>query len=463
MEWYWILVVIAGALLAAAGLVYLLFKQYKTVGPNEVLIISGRGRTIARPDGTAERIGYRWVVGGGAFVLPIKERAQTLAVEVINVRIKTPEVYTNNGVPILAEAVAQVRIDSSDHSIRKAAEQFLGTGTEGVARVAQTIFEGKMREVMGSMTVEEIYQSRDEFNRGVREAVVNDFAGMGIAMLSFALTDISDTQGYLDALSRPRIAAAKRDAEVAQAEANRDAAIKAADARKEGEIAKLKADASIAGASWNNEALKAESQTAVNKKKAQADLSYELERNKLYQEVKAEEAKVKLLEKKEAVKLEEAEILRKEKELEAGVKKPAEARRYQVQQEAEAESFRIGTEAKGRTEAKRLEAQVEAERITALGEAEAQAMARKAASYAKYNQAALYEKTLEALPELARAVSEPLSRVERIVMIGGGDGLPGEKITGQVAKVLAQLPEVVEAVSGMDIKKILKDKLEPEK
>jgi len=458
---WWILglLAVAGAFV---GLGFLFKKQYKTVGPNEVLIISGRVRTISLPDGSTARIGYRWVVGGGSFVWPFKEIAQTLPVEIINVRIKTPEVLTSNGVPLLAEAVAQVRIDSSDASIRKAAEQFLATGSDGVREVALTILEGKIRAAMGSLSVEDIYQGREAFNQQVRESVGADFDAMGIVLLSFALTEITDMQGYLEALSRPRIAAAKRDAEVAQAEADRDATIKSAEARQEGEVARLKADAAVAGASWNNEALKAESQAAVNQKKAQADLAYELERNRAAQEVKTEEYKLKLLEKQEEIKLEESEIERRQRELESSVLKPADARKYQVQQEAEAESFRIAAEAKGRAEATRLAAAAEAEKVARLGKAEADAMVQKASAYAKYDQAALYQLTMEIMPELARAVSEPISNVDKIVLLGGDGELGTDKITGQAAKVIAQLPEVVEALSGVDIKKIIRKKLQGE-
>lgn len=362
----------------------------------------------------------------------------------------------------MAEATSQVKIDSAENSIRLAAEQFLGLGREGIKDVSMTILEGKMREVIGTMTVEEIYTGRQEFSEKVTQAVKNDFSRMGLTMLSFALKDISDTQGYLDALGKPQIAAAKRDAAIAEAETDKEAMIKSSEARKEGEVARLAAEALIAKAQWENEAKKAESQVSVNKSKAQSDLSYELERHRLNQEIKKEEAKVQHIEKEESIKIEELEIARREKELDSSVIKPADARKYQIKAEAEAEEYRLQAEAKGKAEALKLEGLAEAERIKHTGIADAEAMLKKAQAWEKYNQAAVMEMYLKALPELARAVSEPLSKVDKIVVIGGEGGLGTSKLTAQVAEVLAQMPEVVESLTGVDLKKYLKAKLSPE-
>lgn len=438
----------------------ILAKQYRKVGPNEILIVAGgRKRTVVLPDGRRIKIGYRYRLGGGTFVIPFIESVYTLPVDVITLNIKTPEVLTFNGVPIMAEATAQVRIDTTDEAIRLAAEQFLGQGREGIRDVAATILEGKMREVIGRMTVEEIYRGRQEFANRVREAVKEDFSRMGLVMLSFALKDISDTQGYLEALSRPQIAAAKRDAAIAQAETEKEAIIKSSEARKEGEIARLAAEAMIAKAQWENEAKKAESQVMVNQKKAQADFAYELERHKLTQEIKKEEAKVKQIEKQEAIKIEELEIVRRQKELEASVIKPADARKYQIMAEAEAEEYRIQAEAKGKAEALRLEGQVAAETIRLKGLAEAEAMIERAKAWEKLNQAALLEMYFKMLPELARAIAEPLSKIDKIIIVGGDKGAGATRITAQVAEVLAQMPEVVKSLTGVDLQQWLREKL----
>lgn len=457
------LILIGIIVLILALITFLLAKQYRKVGPNEVLIISGgRKRSVIAPDGTKVKIGYRYRLGGGTFVLPFLETVNILPMEAITINIKTPEVLTHSGVPLLAEGVAQVKIDSSDYSIQLAAEQFLGVGKEGIRSVAETVLEGKMRAVMGTMTVEEIYKDRLEFSEKVIEAARSDFSRMGLTIMSFALREISDTQGYLDALGKPQIAAAKRDAAIAEAETEKEATIKSSEARKEGEIARLAAEALIAKAQWENEAKKSQSQVLVNERKAQADYAYEIEKSRLSQDLKKEEAKVKLIEKQEAIKIEEFEIARKEKELDANVIKPADARKYQMKAEAEAEEFRIQAEARAKADAKKLDGIAEAENTRQLGLAEAEYMLKKAQAWEKYNQAAILEMYLKMLPDLAKAVSEPLSKVDKIVVIGGDKNLGTTKITSQVADILAQMPDVVKSLTGVDLKEYLKRKMAPE-
>ncbi|MGB8952633.1 MAG: SPFH domain-containing protein [Candidatus Aminicenantales bacterium] len=459
---YWL--ILGGAIVVLFLIIFFIIaKQYKKVGPNEALIISGgRKRTVVEPDGTKRKVGYRYRLGGGTFVLPFIETVDILPMEVISLTIKTPEVLTHGGVPIMAEGTAQIKIDPKDWAIRIASEQFLSIGKEGIRDVAISVLEGKMREVIGTMTVEEIYRGRQEFSSRLIEAVRGDFSRMGLLILSFSLKDIGDTQGYIDALSRPLISAAKRDAAIAEAETQKESIIKSSQARKEGEVARLAAEALIAKAQWENEGKKAESQVLVNQKKAQADYSYELERFKMSQEIKKEEAKVQLIEKEQSIKIEELEISRKEKELEANVLKPSDARKYQIKAEADAEEYRIQAEAKGKAEALKLEGLAEAEQLKQKGFAEAEAMLKKSQAWQKYNQAAIAEIYIKALPELARAVSEPLSKVEKIVVVSGEKSLGTTKITGQVAEILAQMPEIVKALSGVDLKKILKGKFAPE-
>jgi flotillin len=454
----WLIVIVV--LVLVAGFIFWMTRQYRKAGPNEVLVISGRRSVITTPDGAKQEIGYKFRIGGGSFVNPFSEQADTLPIEVVSVNIRTPEVLSKDGIPILSESSAQVKIDSNEYSIFLATQNFMGGGTDAVREVAQTVLEGKVRETIGSMTVEELYQNRQEFANRVYNAVVRDLGSMGLVMISFALKDVTDTQGYLEALSKPRIAAAKRDAIVKQAEYDRDAEIYAAQAKKEADIAKLVANAEVAGRNWRNEELKAKSQIEVSKVRAAADTSYELERFKLAQEVKREEYKVKLIETEEQAKVQTEEIKRKEKELEANVIKPAEARKVQIQTEAEAESFRALREAETKATVRARENELDAERIKMLGKSEADAMTEKARAYGEYNQTAHYQMILDILPELTKNIAEPLSRIDKITMISGADGKLGtSQITGQVADILANVPEVVKSLTGVDLAKYLREKL----
>ncbi len=458
--------IIIGAIVVVVALFILAIAfQYRKVGPNEVLIISGgRKRTVTELDGTKRKVGYRMHIGGGTFVLPLLETAQTLPLEVFTIPIKTPEVLTAAGVHIIAEAIAQVKVGGKEHLIRTAAEQFLGRGAQGIKEVSGQILEGSVRAALGSMTVEEIYQKREVVATRVMQSSTDDFARMGLQVLSFALKDISDTQGYLQALGQPRIAQVKSEAEVAQAEANKQSTIKAALARKEGDVVKFRAETELAEANRDYELKRAEYQAIINEKRALTDMAYDLERQKLVQDLRRQELEVKLIEKEGSIQLEEREIERKGKELEAQVKLPADAKSYQTKADADAESYRLAILARGKNEARRSEGLTEAELVRARGEAEAAAMKEKAQSWKTYNEAAIAQMVMDKLPELARAVSEPLSKVDKIVMMSSGDGNLGtSKITGQVAEVLAQLPIIVETLTGLDLKSFLRKASEEKK
>ena len=456
--------VIAGIIIIIVVLiVFLVRQQYRKVGPNEILIISGGKKNyITLPDGTEKEIGFRFRIGGGTFVNPLTESSEKLKVEVVPIHMKSPELITKNGIPVSAEYSAQVSIDTSEYGIYMATTHFLSTGSDGIQEVSKTVLEGRVRESIGTMTVEEIFTNRKQFSEKVQKGVAEEFVGLGLVMKSFALQDVMDSQGYIDALSKPQIATAKYEAAVDQAEKDKEIAIKTAQAKKDGEIARLAAEAEIAGKSWQNEAKKAESQVDVNKKKAHSDMAYELERFKIQQNLTKEEYAVKKLQLSESTKLEEMNIDKKQKELEANVLKPAEARKQQVMSEADAEQYRIIAESKGKMQAKKAEDEAEAEKIKKIGEAVANSIALKAQAHEKFNEAALYELILEKMPEIVKAVSEPLSKIDKIVMIENDGKLGTSKITGQVAEVLAQMPEVVESLTGVDLKKFLKNKLNKE-
>lgn len=452
----WIIVI--GAIVLALVLFFIaLSRQYRKVGPNEVLIVSGgRRRTITLPDGSKKKVGYRMNIGGGAFVMPFLERADVLPLEVFTLNMEIGDALTAKGIEIKAVGQAQVKVRSDEQSVMMAAEQFLSKGLNGMKEISQQILEGNMRGVLGAMSVEEIYQNRDDFAVKVLELAENSFKSMGLQLLSFSLKEISDKQGYLTALGIPHIARVKTEAEVAQAEADKEAVIKSAQARKEGDIAKFKAETEVAKASRDYEIERADYQASINQRRATSDAAYDLERLKMNQQLKKEEYEIRLIEKDQAIKLEDKEILRKEKELESTVKKTADAMKYQTEIEAEAESIKLGTKAKGKGLAIKHEGVAEAEVIQAKGDAEAKAMEKKAEAWSKYNQAAVYQMFIDVLPELAKNVSEPLSKVDKIVMVGNGsDG--ASKLTGQVASVMAQLPDVVKNLSGFDLKKLLQN------
>jgi flotillin len=454
-------------------------SRYTKVGPNQVLVISGRKHRISDPDGTMHDVGFRIVKGGGVFVWPVYEKVDILSLELLTIDVQTPEVYTSKGVPVKVDGVAQIKVKGDDISISTASEQFLSKGTEEIKNIAMQTLEGHLRAILGTMTVEEIYQNRDAFASKVQEVAAGDMANMGLGIVSFTIRDIRDTQGYLDALGKPRIAQVKRDAVIAQAEADRDSMIRSSQATQAGQEAKFAADTKIAEAQRDYQSNVAQYQAAVNQKKAEADLAYDLQKYKTGQLVKAEEVQVTIIEKQKLIELQQQEILRKQRELEANVQKPADAERYRVETLANATKFQLETEAAGaasaakakgfasadvakatgiaEAEANKARGLAEAAIIEAQGKATAESMRMKADSFKQYNEAAVIEMIIRVLPEVAGKISEPLAKTEKMVIINSGNGTGGgaSKLTGDVTQIIAQLPPVIESLTGIKFEKLL--------
>lgn len=453
--------------------------RYKKVGPNEVLVISGRKHRRLLPSGESETVGYRICKGGGAFIWPIIEKYDILSLELLTLDVKTPEVYTAQGVPVVVDGVAQVKVRGDDVAIGTAAEQFLSKGDKEILNIGTMTLEGHLRAILGTLSVEELYKDREMFSQRVQEMAAHDMANMGLQIVSFTLKDIRDEHGYLEAIGKPRTAQVKRDAIVAQAEADRDAAIKAAEARQEGETARFRTESEIALASRDYEMRRAQYQASVNEERAKAEAAYEIMKFRKGQEVKKEEVQIEFIQKQQQALVEEQEILRRERELEATVRKPADAEKYRVQAVAEAEKLKLELEASGRATAERemgtaradvttaagnadadairARGLAEAEVVKETGLAQAKAMAEKAESWKQYNDAAIAQMMVDVLPKLAEAIAAPLAKTDRITIVGGGgDGGTGlSGITGDVARMMAQIPPVAESLTGVKISDVV--------
>jgi len=478
---------VAGLILLVIFLfAYVWASRYIKVGPNEVLIISGRKRKLLHSDGSSTTVGYRIVHGGGAFVIPVIEQAQILSMELITLEVKTPPVITLHGVPVLVDGVAQIKVRSDETSIGTAAEQFLSKSQAEIMRIAHQTLEGHLRAILGTMTVEDIYKNRDEFSIKVQQVSAPDLSNMGLCIVSFTLRDIKDEHGYLDALGKTRIADIKKDATIGEANAFKEATIQSALASQLGEIAKIEAKTKIAEANRDFEMKQADYQSAINLKKADMDLAYDLQYNKKQQAVKSEEMNVQLVEKERSIEIQEKEVLRRQKELEATITKSAEAERNKMQELADGEKYKIATMASGQADAQKMMADAdktkglalvdverakgiaqadvekakgmaEADVIKAKGMAESEAMNLKANAWEKYGNAAMAQMIIEKLPELARAIAEPLSKTEKIIMINnGGEGAGASKITQDVLSMISQLPPAVEALTGIKLENIVK-------
>ncbi|AUS95160.1 hypothetical protein CDQ84_03310 [Clostridium thermosuccinogenes] len=455
-----IVFIIVAALVAVLFLLISVFvSRYVKVGPDEALIVSGRKKKLAN----GQVVGFRIVRGGATFVWPIFETAKTISLRIMPLDVNS-SAYTSQGVQVTVDGVAQVKIDSSYEMIATAAEQFLSLKDEEIRRIATQTMEGHLRSIVGNLTVEEINQNRDAFAQKVQELAAADLSNMGLKIISFTIREISDKNGYLESLGKAQIARVQRDAIIGQAEAKRDADIKSAEASQAGQTAKYLAETKIAEANRDKEILLADYQADINAKKAEADLSYDRKRFVLEQDVQKEAMQVEIVKKQKEIELQEQETIRKEKELEATVIKPAEAEKIRTEtqaeadrvrksKEAEAESYAIKAEGLAKAEAIRAAGLAEAEIIKAKGEAEAQAMIKKAEAYKMFNNAAMAHMMIEKLPEIAAAIAQPLSKTEKIVMIGDSGA---SKLTKDVTNILAELPETVKGLTGIDLAGIIK-------
>ena len=466
-----ILVVVLGFLIA----LMLLSRNYIKVSPNQAAVISGRSRKL--PDGT--KVGYRLVRGGATLIVPFLEKVEYLSLNVLTVPLATTRAYTVQGVPVSVKAVANVKIKGDDDSMRAAAERFLGMKPEEFHKLVFQTLEGHLRAILGTLTVEEINNDRQSFAQKLTTEAAGDLEKMGIGLDALTIQEISDEEGYLDALGQRRTAEVQRDAEIGKAEALRDSKIKAALAMQEGERVRLASEADIAASTRETEVKRAQFQAEIKREQATSAQAGPLSEAKARQEVVAQEVRVERIRTQEQIAVQEQEVLRREKELEATVVKKAEAERRaavllaQGQQEAaileaegrkqaliataEAESQKLQREGAGRASAIEAEGRAEAEKIRALGLAEAAkieaqglaqakaveaqglaeatAIKEKAAAWREFNDAARLQTILERLPGIIeatapalKAISEPLGNIEKVVMIdhgGGANGAPG--------------------------------------
>merc|ERR1719462_866681 len=355
-------------------------------------------------------------------------------------------VETKQGVPLTVTGVAQVKIMKDPALLEIAAEQFLGKKEDEITETILQTLEGHLRAILGTLTVEEVYKDRDQFAALVREIATPDVGKMGIEILSFTIKDVYDNVDYLSSLGKTQTADVKRDAEIGVAQANRDAGIREAECEKSAMDIKYSTDTKIEDNSRAFKLQKANFDKEVNSAKAEAQLAYELQAAKIQQKIRNEEIQIQVVERRKQIEIEEQEIKRKEKELMATIKLPAEAEGYKVQTIAEGQRTKTVEAARADGEKIRLIGGAEAKAVEAVGRAEAERMRMKASAYKQYGDAAILSLVLEALPQIAAEVSAPLAKTDQIVLIGGGNNT-----THEVNKLMGTLPPAIQALTGVDL------------
>ncbi len=443
-------------LLAILFLMAMFARLYRKAGPHEALVVYGfRGTRIVK--------------GRGTVIFPMVENCRCLSLELMSFDVAPQQdLYTRQGVAVTVEAVAQIKVKSDPESVQTAAEQFLTKTPQEREGLIRLVMEGHLRGIIGQLTVEEIVKQPEMVGDRMRSTCADDMSKMGLEVISFTIKEVRDKNEYISNMGRPDIARIRRDADVAAAEAERDTAIKRAEAQRAAAVGKALADqervlaetlsqAKQAEATRDLEIKRANFTETIKKQQAQADKAYEIQTNVMQQQVVAEQVRIQQVEKEREIDVQEAEIMRRERELIATVLKQAEIERKRIETLAEAERQRLITEAEGQAAAIRAQGEAEAEIIFKKGEAEARAMNVKAEAYQQYNQAAVIDKLITGLPEVVRALSAPLANVDKITVVSTGDGHAAglHKVTGDISQIAAQVPALFETLSGMRLSDLL--------
>uniref|UniRef100_A0A098M044 Flotillin n=1 Tax=Hypsiglena sp. JMG-2014 TaxID=1550645 RepID=A0A098M044_9SAUR len=412
-----------------------------TVGPNEALVVSG---------GCCGSDDKQYIYGGWAWAWWCISDTQRISLEIMTLQPRCEDVETAEGVALTVTGVAQVKIMTDKELLAVACEQFLGKNVQDIKNVVLQTLEGHLRSILGTLTVEQIYQDRDQFAKLVREVAAPDVGRMGIEILSFTIKDVYDKVSYLSSLGKTQIAVVQRDADIGVAEAERDAGIREAECKREMLDVKFMADTKVADSKRAFEMQKAAFTQEINIKSAEAQLAYELQGAKEQQKIRQEEIEIEVVQRRRQIDVEDKEIVRMDKELIATIRLPAEAEAHRMQEIAEGEKVKQVLIAQAEGEKIRKIGEAEALVIEAIGKAEAEKMKLKAEAYQQYGEAAKIALVLDALPHIAAKVSAPLSKVGEIVILSGDNN----KVTSEVNRLLAEIPASVHALTGVDLAKI---------
>lgn len=468
--------------LAVIVLLGVIASGYVKAPPNVAYIISGYRKEP------------KILIGRAGIKLPFLERKDALLLKQVSIDIKTNGyVPTLDFIGVDIDAVAKVRIKTDPEGIRLAMKNFLNMGEADIIQALTDSLQGNMREIIGTVSLRDLNTDRKKFGDEVQQKAQTDMTALGIEIISCNIQKIEDENGLITALGQDNMSQIQKDASIAKAQAERDVAIAEAEAKKLANDAKVASDTEIA-VKQNEYAIKqAELKRESDIKKAEADAAYEIQQQEQRKTIEVATANANIAKQEREIELKKKEAEVTEQALDAEIKKKAEADKfarqqkadadlYERQKKADAELFEKEKEANARkvqaqadAEARKLEAeaamyskkqeaegiqavgQAEAKAIEAKGIAEAEALEKKADAMAKYGKAAMMEMIVKALPEMAKAIAEPLSTIDKVTIIDSGNGDSGVgSMGGYVPQVLAKTIESVKETTGLDITEIMK-------
>ena len=456
----WLLIVIPIALIVALSV-----ASYVKAPPDTAYIISG----FRKP---------RILIGKAGFRIPFLERLDKLSLKMFSVDVKTADYVPNaEYINIKVDATVKLRIGQNEEMMILASKFFLNESEHQIIGRVQDTLEGNMREIVGQMRLEEMVTDRKAFSERVQENAIPDLEKMGLEMISFNVQSFADQNSVIEDLGIDNISKIKKGAAVAKAEADRDIAIAQAQAAKEANDAEIQSQMEIAEKQNALAIREAELKQQSDIKKAEADAAYSIQQQEQRKTIEVTSANANIAKAEREAELKAREVEVKKQTLDAEIRAKADAERYRQEQEAQAQLFKRQKEAEARrfeqeqeaaaemkiAEAKRFAREQEAEGIAAVGRAEAEAIRAKALAEAegidkkaeamkKYGEAAVVEMIMAALPEIAKNVAEPLSKVDKITMYGEGNSA---KLVGDIVNSTTQITEGISAGMGIDLKSLL--------
>lgn len=441
---------------ALAGVGYFLWVRYRyrTAKSNEALVITGpnlgdpeKDRNIfADDEGRSMKI-----IRGGGYRLRRFQTSTPVRLTSFQLKLSTPRVYTIAGVPIVADAVAMVKVADSLNGIANYAEQFLGKEQEEIETEIIEVLGSNLRAILSKMTVEDINGDREKFNTDVQEIAQKQLDLMGFKITSLGLTDIRDadaTNGYLENLGRPRIAEVRKLAEIAEANTERETRIHKAQTDQEAKEEEYLRQIAIAGSRKDKDIQDAAFKEETERARAKSEQSYELEKVKLAKEIQDEELNLRFMERERDVQLEEEESkVRKTK---------ADANYYETTRSAEAEARKAVIDGEARAKIERDQGAAEADVIRERGKAEAESRKLLAEAMEKHGDVIITEKLIEMLPIFAEKIAMPLSNIDSVKIIDSGNGQGIPSFGRSITKTMVDMQEPLKEMTGIDIGALMK-------
>ena len=453
------------ALIPVLAVLALIACGYVKAPPDTAYIISG----FRKP---------RILIGKAGIRIPFLERLDRLSLKMFSVDVKTTDYVPNaEYINVKVDATVKIRIGQSDEMMILASKFFLNENENQIIARVQDTLEGNMREIVGQMRLEEMVTDRKAFGERVQENAIPDLMKMGLEMISFNVQSFSDQNNVIEDLGIDNISQIKKGAAVAKAQAERDIAIAQAQAAKDSNDAKVQSQMEIAEKQTSLAIRQAELKQQSDVKKAEADAAYRIQEQEQRKTIEITSANANIAKAEREAELKAREVEVKKQTLDAEIRAKADAERYRQEQEAQAQLFKRQKDAEAKrfeqeqeaaaemkiAEAKRFALEQEAEGIAAVGRAEAEAIRAKALAEAegidkkaeamkKYGEAAVVEMIMAALPEIAKNVAEPLSKVDKITMYGEGNSA---KMIGDIVNSTTQITEGISAGMGIDIKSLL--------